>query len=93
MHDLIFENQKFLSRASLSRFAEEVGLDTILFEDKRNYKKLTQKVLIDFESGTKNGVQGTPTFFINRHQYDGFHDFESLYKTCNYLLTAKGMAA
>jgi protein-disulfide isomerase len=93
MHDTIFENQKYMSRASLTRFAEEIGLNITEFQENRYNKKLIKKVTDDFESGSKNGVNGTPTFFINRYKYDGFNDFESLYKACNHLLIFKGMAA
>jgi len=93
MHDIIFENQKYLTRSSLSKFAEEIRLDVASFEDNRCRKKLTQKVITDFESGSKSGVNGTPVFFINRHKYNGFDDFESLYKTCKFILTFKGIAA
>ena len=92
MHDMIFENQKYLCRSSLSSFAEEIGLDTIAFEDNRSHKKLIQKVTSDFESGVKSGVSGTPTFFFNRQKYNGFHDFESLYKACKYIMTFKSLA-
>jgi protein-disulfide isomerase len=92
MHDLIFENQKYLSRASLSKFAEEVGMDTTLLENSQTHKQLLPKVISDFESGVRSGVEGTPTFFINGHKYTGFHDFESLYKTCRYVLTFKSAA-
>ena len=84
MHDLIFENQKYLIKSSFSRFAEKIELDMNLLENSREYKKLIHKVINDFESGVKSGVDCTPTFFINGHRYSGFEDFESLYKTCKY---------
>ena len=59
----------------------------------RFHKKLAEKVINDFESGVKSDVYGTPTFFINGHKYDGFNDFESLYKACKFLLKTKGMVA
>lgn len=89
MHDIIFENQKFLSRASLKYFAEDIELDMRVFDDSRGHKKLIQKVINDFESGVKGGVNGTPTFFINGQRYNGFHDFEGLYRTCRYVTTLK----
>jgi protein-disulfide isomerase len=91
MHDMIFENQRHLCLSSLSKFAEEIELDTTLFEDHRAQKKLIHKVTSDFESGSKSNVTGTPTFFINGHRYNGYSDFESLYKTCKYILTFKSM--
>ena len=92
MHDMIFENQKYLTTAALSKFAEEIGLNVNSFETDRRNKKLIWKVTSDFESGIKSGVNGTPTFFINGHLYNGFHDFENLYQTCKYILTFKGIA-
>jgi protein-disulfide isomerase len=93
MHDTIFENQKYLSRASLLRFSDELGLDSQILEDSRKHKYLYQKLVSDYESGIHSGVDGTPTLFINRLQYDGFHDFNSLYSICQYLIMYNNRAA
>ena len=45
----------------------------------REHRKLFRKVISDFESGVKSGVDGSPTFFINGARYDGFDDFDSLH--------------
>ncbi|MEO6315264.1 MAG: thioredoxin domain-containing protein [Chitinophagaceae bacterium] len=87
MHDMIYENQKFLSPASLLQFAEAIEIDTELMQSHAKHKKMVQKVISDFESGVKNGVDGTPTFFINGQRYNGFHDFENLYQTCREVLS------
>jgi protein-disulfide isomerase len=79
MHDIIFENQKYLTRTSFGEFAREIDLDTQVFEDCREHRKLFQKVISDFESGVKSGVDSSPTFFINGTRYDGFDDFDSLH--------------
>ncbi len=86
MHDMIFENQKYLTRSSFSRFAEEIGIEMSAFDNSRIHKKIIHKVINDFESGVKSGVDGTPTFFINGHRYTGLCDFQSLLKTCNYVM-------
>lgn len=91
MHDMIFENQKYLTQASFSRFAEEIELNPNMFEDGRRDKKRVQKIASDYESGVKSGVTGTPTFFFNRQKYTGFHDFESLYRACKYVLAFKSL--
>ena len=78
MHDMIYENQKLLTRTSLSKFAREIDLDTHAYENCREHRKLFRKVLSDFEGGVKGGVASTPTFFINGKQYDGFADFENI---------------
>ena len=33
---------------------------------------------MDFTSGERSGVNGTPTFFLNGERYDGEKDFRSL---------------
>lgn len=92
MHDLIFENQKYLPNSSFSKFAEMIELDMTTFDDNNECKKLIHKVVNDFESGVKIGVDGTPTFFINGHRYNGFEDFDTLYKTCKYEMEVGNMA-
>ena len=79
MHDMIYENQKYLSRTSFSEFAGEIELDIKSFEDCREHKKLLRKVTGDFASGVRSGVDSTPTFFINGMRYEGFDDFGNLY--------------
>jgi len=87
MHDMIFENQKHLLRTSFSNFAAEINLDMKEFEDSRSHKRLFHKVINDFESGVRSGVNCTPTFIINNKRYGGFDDFEHLYQTCRYAAT------
>ena len=45
MHDMIYENQKYLTRTSFSEFAREIDLDTRLFENCREHRKLFRKVI------------------------------------------------
>jgi protein-disulfide isomerase len=92
MHDLIFENQKYLTKSSFSGFADKLQLDMTVFENSREYKKIIHKIVNDFESGVKSGVDCTPTFFINGHRYNGFENFESLYRTCKYAMAINYMA-
>lgn len=71
MHDLLFENQEFLDDSYLLQYAKIIGLDTYQFEkdfdDDRFYKIVEE----DYETGEENGVQGTPTFFVNGMKYEG----------------------
>jgi protein-disulfide isomerase len=84
MHYKILENQLYLNRASLNVFAEELGMDMSLFGLHRRNRHLFKKITNDFESGIHSGVNGTPTFFINGLRYNGFDDFQSLYKVCRF---------
>lgn len=79
MHDIIYENQKYLTRTSFSRFAREIDLDIRAFDDCRQHQRLFRKVISDFEGGVKSGVDASPTFFVNGVRHEGFDDFDSLY--------------
>ena len=69
MHDILFEHQRQLDKASLIRYAEKIGLDVKKFESDFRMQDLLDKVAGDFESGVRSGVNGTPTFFINGKKY------------------------
>ena len=64
-HDLLFKNQKAMTRADVEKYAEELKLDMTKFKealDKGTYKT---KVTADLDMGKQFGVRGTPSFFIN----------------------------
>ena len=65
MHDLIFENQDRLSSKLLLSFAETLGLDMTVFSRDVRHHLTQKKIDMDFESGLRSGVNGTPTFYIN----------------------------
>jgi len=71
MHDILFENQKRLDDTYLFDYAKQIGLDTKRFEQDTENEIYFEKVNQDYESGIKNGVQGTPTFFINGEPFQG----------------------
>jgi protein-disulfide isomerase len=89
MHDILYENHGNLTRPALIQFAKDIDLDMLLFELQREDKKVFRKVISDFESGVKSGVNITPTFFINGLRYCGPNNFEGLYNTCKYLCSQK----
>ena len=78
MHDYLFENQDALEDNNLARYALALGLDA-----KRIMKEISSsahglRIREDFRSGARNGVNGTPTFFINGVRYDGPPEFDEL---------------
>lgn len=78
LHDLLFENQHALGDASLARYAEQARVDGAgVLEDLQagRYKK---KIHDSFMAGVRNGVNGTPTLFIDGIRYDGEVEEESL---------------
>lgn len=71
MHNILFENQENLQDGSLLEYAKRIGLDVAKFQKDFGEDQFVQKVKDDYESGIKNGVEGTPTFFINGEKFDG----------------------
>ena len=71
MHDILFENQKFLYASWLMKYADQIGLDTVRFEADLFDEALIRKVEDDFESGVRSGLNRTPAFFVNGEYYNG----------------------
>jgi protein-disulfide isomerase len=77
MHDKMFANQQALDRASLEKYAEEIGLNMGKFKAALDSGKFKDKVQKDSAEGTKIGANGTPTFFINGQKVEGAQPFDS----------------
>lgn len=69
LHDLMFQNQNALDRASLGAYAEQAGLDMDRFNECIDSGKYASAVEGDFQLGRQRGVDGTPTFFINGKKF------------------------
>ena len=63
--DRLFRNQKALDEASLVKYAQECGLDTVRFERDLQTESYAASVVHDIREGRRFGLKGTPTFFIN----------------------------
>jgi len=76
-HDLLFANQKTLSRENLEKFAEEVGgIDMKAFKAALDSGKHKAAVDADMAAVTKAGARiGTPSFFINGKLIQGAQPF------------------
>ncbi|HEX9134264.1 MAG TPA: thioredoxin domain-containing protein [Ktedonobacteraceae bacterium] len=78
MHDYIFHHQHTLEDADLTRFAGVVGLEMQQFARAMAEELYLARIEEDLESGERNGVQGTPTFFINGALYLGSWEQDAL---------------
>ena len=74
-HDKLFGTQKQWERLdnqnivlTLEQFAEELGLDTDVFNSCLESAKYLEEVQKDLNDGTSYGVTGTPGFFIGNDQ-------------------------
>lgn len=78
MHDVLFENQTALEDEDLADYAVKFGLDGARLVREVISSVYAPRIREDFKSGVRNGVNGTPTFFINGERYDGVRELEHL---------------
>ncbi len=65
-HDLLFDNQKSLTRADLKLYAQRVeGLDVELWQDCLSSGVKRKIVDADLDEAKKQGYNSTPTFLLN----------------------------
>jgi len=64
MHDALFATPK-LTRESIDKAAEGIGLDMNKFNKDMNSPETKQKLAKDLASASQASVSGTPTLFIN----------------------------
>jgi protein-disulfide isomerase len=71
MHDLLITRSPKLDRASLIKYAQELGLDLNKFTESIDGKKHSQAIERDKELASKMAVFSTPTYFINGRKIVG----------------------
>ena len=71
MYNLLFQNQAYLGDEDLFSYARTIGLDMDRFGQDIQSQELTSKIEADMAGGIQNGVNGTPSFFINGEKFDG----------------------
>ena len=74
---MIFENQARLREHIFAEFASAMKMDAKKFLADTGGIAVRDKVESDFESGVRSGVNGTPSFFINKdkfEEYDGSYE-------------------
>jgi protein-disulfide isomerase len=87
MHDLLFENQRALDRASLERYAAQVGLDLGRFRMALDGHVHQAAIEADQRLATQLGARGTPSFFINGRSLVGAQPFEAFQAVIDEALT------
>jgi protein-disulfide isomerase len=63
---------------TFAEIARSVGLDLRDTQRAVDEHRFLERIRNDFDSGVRSGVNGTPTFFINGHRYDGPRDEDSM---------------
>jgi len=81
MHDKIFSNQADINIDSLKLWAREIeGINPERFDSCLMSGKMLNTIQKSLAEGQKDGVQGTPIFFINGNKLEGAQPF-SAFKT------------
>lgn len=78
MHDMLFTHQQRLDDEAMRGYAGAIDLDLARFERDLERHVHLPEVREDFRRGVQDGVNGTPTIFINGLRYDGPRDRASM---------------
>ncbi|SMC84345.1 DsbA family protein [Lentzea albidocapillata] len=70
--------QQTSQRAAFTGFAQQLGLDQAAFDKALDDPALRDRVLAQRAEGSKAGVTGTPTFFINGTKFKGTPSYDGL---------------
>ncbi|WNG37853.1 thioredoxin domain-containing protein [Archangium violaceum] len=92
-HDKLFANQRALDRASLEKYAQELGLNMNQFKAALDSNKYDAQVTADMSEASRVGVNGTPTFFINGRSLVGAQPAEAFKRVIDEELKKKGTVA
>ena len=95
MHDLLYRNQKDWSeladpRPVFTSYAKQLGLNLDAFNRDLESNLIDQKISADIQRGASQGVQGTPTVFLDSHlvKYESTN-LDGLRRGINILLEQK----
>jgi len=64
-HDLLYSHYKDLSDEKIREIAGQLKLDMVQFEKDRKDPDIAGKVRADIRDGSKAGIRGVPSVFIN----------------------------
>jgi protein-disulfide isomerase len=86
LHDALFAEQRSLSQAGIEELAQRAGVDSAKLQQAQRSRKYDALFDATTAMGTRVGVEGTPTVYINGRKYDPLSGFEHLGKTLDELL-------
>jgi protein-disulfide isomerase len=90
-HDLLFANQKALDRASLEKYAQEVGLDMAKFKKALDDHTYASAIKDDMKLGEAIGVSGTPTMIVGTERVANPTEFSVIAGMIDGKLKAAGV--
>lgn len=88
LHDVLFQHQKELDRASIEKYAQQAGLDMAKFRKALDEHTYANQVKSDMKLGSEAHVSGTPTMFIGTERVENPTDFDSLSRAIDQKLSS-----
>lgn len=82
-YQLLFDNQKALSRENLIDYAAQLGLDVAAFEKDLDSDTVKNRVAADLSQSESVKVEGTPHFFLNGTRLSGARPLEDFQLALN----------
>jgi protein-disulfide isomerase len=93
LHDRMFANYRQITRAKITEWAKEAGVDVARFNADLDSGKYAQRVETDLLEGSKAGVSATPTFFINGQKLNANLDLATIGPIVDAELKKKAVVA
>ena len=88
-HDILFANTAALQPDNLKQYAADLKLDTAQFDACLENNAYTGAVSKDLALGTRLGVTGTPTFFVNGRFLSGAQPYSAFAELIDEALAAQ----
>ncbi len=76
MHDIFFDNQQSLNEEFIMTTAQKLGLNMDKFKADMASDEIAKQVKDDSELARKNGISGTPGFFVNGVAVKGAYPYD-----------------
>lgn len=89
LHDLMYQNQATLSVENIKKWALQVGLDPLKFNECLRSGQYFDAVRSDTETGVAVGVEYTPTLYVNGYKLVGAGSEEGLRMVIEKILSGK----
>ena len=85
-HDLAFAEQRDANTDKVGQWAGKVGLNSEQIKSCQRSADIKKKIKDDIAAGSKIGVEGTPTLFINGRKYLGSAQIDQLRREIDRIL-------
>ena len=76
--EVLFQNNTAMDEPNLRKFAEQVGLDMVKYDDCFKDPSIDKFLDSDLDYANKVGARGTPTSFVNGVVFSGARPYEEL---------------